>query len=240
MSDPNRRNVPTVVPQFDPGLDATTQIVNAATVRNPFAALARSIGDNATIAALHSQGRVAAAFAWRLRQQKNVVKEADELQTAMETYYRNRLNLPTPEQEDQRDEEKHKRVIAEKRREKELWDAERQIIEAQSAATEAKHQFEAKEYFKETKFAAGKARFAQKIAEREVGEAVARASMKSESAEAPPPPPNPTSMADMLAELIDAMERKIDEAEAGGASTAQMREDLAALKAALKGFGRNA
>jgi hypothetical protein len=238
MSDQDRRSVPTVVPQFDPGLDATSQIVRAVAVRNPFTALARSIGDNATIAALHSQGRVAAAMTWSLRQQTKAVNAADELHKATETYYRNRLGLLSPEQEDQRDEEKHKRVLAEKRREKELWDAERQIIEAQSAATEAKHQFEAKEYFKETKFAAGKARFAQKIAEREVGEAVARASMEPESGGTPPP--KSPSLAGMLAELIAAMERKIDEAEAGGMATNQMRDDLAALKAALKGVGRHA
>jgi hypothetical protein len=37
MSDQDRRNAPTVLPQLDPGLDATAQIVRAVAVRRPMA-----------------------------------------------------------------------------------------------------------------------------------------------------------------------------------------------------------
>ena len=91
-----------------------------------------------------------------------------------------------------------------------------------------------KSEFKDHKFAAGAARFAQKIAERQVGEAVARSSLEPEPQETPAPE-KPVSIAAVLADFVQKLERDIDAAEAAGPKpTKQMRDDLAAINAILK------
>ena len=188
---------------------------------------------SATFEADISQAKVAAALTYCLDEQTKAVEANDKLHTAIEEFHAHRLGLLNPIDREQFEEETHKRTLAKKRREKELFEAERDRLTAQRETLKTQHGLEADEEFKGLKFAAGAARFDQKIAERRVGEAIARASMEPESKTAVEPS-KPVSIAVVIADYIQTLEKEIDEAEAAGNATTQMRNDIATLKALLK------
>lgn len=119
----------------------------------------------------------------------------------------------------------HQRVLAEKRREKELLEASMKLLEL-------KHKLEAAEAFKDDKFDLGRARFAEKTAKHGVGEAVARASMQEEPSETEKPKPAP--LIDAITQHLDAVEKQIDETEASGAPTENLRREMEVLTMMLR------
>ncbi len=226
MADADRNNVSTLVPHLDQLTDPRARISNPISHRNPLTGVFQRIGDNTAARSLDSQASVFAALTRYFEQQTKAVEANDRLHSAIEQFHRHRLGLLNPVDQEQFEEDKHKRILAKKRREKEQYEADEQILDA-------KHRVEAKEEFKEPKLAAGRARFAQKIAERQVGEAVARSSMEPEPKETPVPE-QPVSITAVLGDFVQKLECDIDAAEAAGKPTKQMRDDLAALNAMFK------
>jgi hypothetical protein len=226
MSDYNSDDHP--VSFGRPNLPSAGQmsVGNPVATRNPFAGLLRLIGDEAVIRSLNSQARVAAALTCCLNEQTKSVLAKDALETSMEKYHAHRAGILNPVEQEEMEEERHKRMLARLRRERQIYDAKQETMESL-------HKLEATEEFKEQKFAAGRARYGAKIAERQVGEAVARSSMEPEPKEAPAPE-KPVSIEAVLADFAHKLEQDIDQAEAMGKSTKQMREDLAALSSLLK------
>jgi hypothetical protein len=225
MADDNRNNLQTL-PHLELLADPRARIANPIPPRNPLTGVFHRIGDNTAARALDSQAGVFAALARYLDQQTKAVEANDRLHAAMEKFHANRLGLLNPVDQEQFEEDKHKRLLARKRREKEQYEADEHILDV-------KYRVEAKEEFKEPKFAAGRARFAQKIAERQVGEAVARSSIEPEPEETPTPQ-QPVSIAAVIGDLVQKLERDVDAAEAAGKPTKQMRDDRDALNAMLK------
>ena len=225
MSDYDSDNRPVPFGRSNLPSNGQMSIGNPFVTRNPFAGLLRLIGDDAAIMSLNSQARLAMALTRCLNEQTKAVVARDGLDGAIEKYQANRLGLLNPADREQLEEESHRRTLAKKRREKEIYEAEQDVMEA-------RHKLEATEEFKEQKFAAGKARFGAKIAEHQVGEAVARSSMEPEPEQ--PAPEKPVSIAAVLDDFVRKLEWDIDQAEAMGKSTKQMREDLAALNSLLK------
>lgn len=142
------------------------------------------------------------------------------------------LHDPVAEREAQQEERKqilHERELANELRETALY-------EAQLKKLQAKHRYDAEDEFKEEKFGLGKARFAQRKAEAEVGEAVAREGLK---ADVFPPEPAPAkangpSLAKEYARLVDDLDEKIVKAEAAGESTEEMRSEQDLLNKMLR------
>jgi hypothetical protein len=230
MTDNYRKNLPAFVGQLGPAAEARARIGHAVTIRNPFRALVHSIGNDSAVSALESQTRLAHALTLCIDQHTKAVDAMDKLHTSIDNFQANRLGLARPEIQERLEEEMHQRTVARKRREKELY-------EAQEQALEAKHRLEARAQFKEQKFAAGAARFNQKIAERQVGEAVARASMQEEILEPEGRQQHGSksaSKAQTLALLIDELEKEIDEAEAAGRPTEELRTERDSLNALLR------
>jgi len=226
MSDADRSNVSALVPYLDRLPDPRTRIDNPVPPRNPLTGVFQRIGDNTAARSLDSHASVFAALTRYLEQQTKAVEANDRLYNAIEQFHAHRLGLLNPVDQEQFEEEKHKRILAKKRREKEQHEADEEILDV-------KHRVEAKVEFKDQKFAAGAARFAQKIAERQVGEAVARSSLEPEPQETPAPEKS-VSIAASIADFVQKLEGDIDAAEAAGKPTKQMRDDVAALNAMLK------
>jgi len=227
MSDADRTNVPALVPHL--GLpDPSVRIASPIPHRNPLTGILQRIGDNTAARSLDSQASVFTALTRYLEQQTKAVEANDRLHNAIEQFHAHRLGLLNPADQERFEEEKHQRILANKRREKEQYEADEQTLDV-------KHRVEAKVEFKGPKFAAGAARFAQKIAEHQVGEAVARSSLEPEPTETPAPD-QPVPFAAVLRDFVQKMERDIDAAEAAGKPTKQMRDDLAAINAILKRF----
>lgn len=121
-------------------------------------------------------------------------------------------------QEEEREQIRHERDLARELRETALYEAKLKKLQA-------KHRHDAESEFKEEKFGLGRARFAQRKAEAEVGEAVAREGIKGEVL---PPEPvtakvNEMSLAQQYARLVDDLDERIARAEAAGDSTEEMR-----------------
>jgi hypothetical protein len=123
----------------------------------------------------------------------------------------------------------HQDALAEKRREKEMY-------EADLATLEVKHRLEATATFRDRKFEVGDAKFAEKIAKFRVGEAVARAGLHDDEAAAQekPTPPKATSILDHLAARAQELDEQIQQAEAGGKPTDRLRGELDVLNGMLR------
>lgn len=142
------------------------------------------------------------------------------------------LHDPVAEHEAQEEERKqilHERELAHELRETMLY-------EARLKKLQAKHRHDAEDEFKEEKFGLGKARFAQRKAEAEVGEAVAREGMKADvlSPEPAPAKASVPSLAKEYARLVDDLDEKIAKAEAAGESTEEMRSEQDLLNKLLR------
>jgi hypothetical protein len=131
--------------------------------------------------------------------------------------------------EEERAHIRHERELAKEVREANLY-------EARLRALQAKHRYEAEDEFKEEKFGLGKARFAQRKAEAEVGEAVAREGIKADVMPPEPAPPkaSASSLAQEYARLVDDLDEKIVKAEAAGESTEEMRSEQDLLNKMLR------
>jgi hypothetical protein len=121
------------------------------------------------------------------------------------------------------------RALAQERRETDLY-------EARLKKLQAKHRHDAESEFKEEKFGLGKARFAQRKAEAEVGESVAREGIKGDVL--PPEPPaatvNEPSLAQTYARLVDDLDERIAKAEAAEQPTEEMRSEQVLLNKMLR------
>jgi hypothetical protein len=128
---------------------------------------------------------------------------------------------------EEREQIRHERELAKELRETALY-------EAKFKKLQAKHRHDAEDEFKDEKFGLGKARFAQRKAEAEVGEAVAREGMKGDVL--PPEPVKGTgpSLAEQYARLVDDLDEQIAKAEAAGESTEQMRAEQDVLNKMLR------
>jgi hypothetical protein len=133
--------------------------------------------------------------------------------------------------EEERAQIRHERELAQEQREADLY-------EARLKKLQAKHRHDAESEFKDEKFGLGKARFAQRKAEAEVGEAVAREGMRGEVF---PPEPEPAktktsepSLAQHYARLVDDLDERIAKAEAAGESTEEMRGEQDLLNKMLR------
>lgn len=132
-------------------------------------------------------------------------------------------------QEEARQQIRHDRELAQEQRETDLYEAKLKKLQA-------KHRHDAESEFKEEKFGLGRARFAQRKAEAEVGEAVARESVKADVL-----PPEPTSAKDAgptlaaeFARRVDDLDEQIAKAEAAGEATEGMRSEQDLLNKMLR------
>jgi hypothetical protein len=130
--------------------------------------------------------------------------------------------------DEERERIRHERELAQEIRETELYEAKLKKLQA-------KHRHDAESEFKEEKFGLGKARFAQRKAEAEVGEAVAREGIRGDVL--PPEPAakiNEPSLAQTYARLVDELDERIAKAEAAGNSTEEMRSEQDLLNKMLR------
>jgi len=159
---------------------------------------------------------------------------ADTIFAAAEQIHAPRAIIYNPAAEHEAREEaqkelQHQRVLAKKRREKEIY-------EADTEALKARHRYEATEEFKEDKFEVGHARVREKVAKHGVGEAVARAAgidgeiLEPENKKEP----KPSSLAQTFALRADELEKEIDDAEAAGRPTEELRNELNAVNKMLR------
>ena len=131
--------------------------------------------------------------------------------------------------EEEREQIRHERELAQELRETALYEVKLKKLQA-------KHRHDAEDEFKEEKFGLGKARFAQRKAEAEVGEAVAREGLKGDVL-----PPEPASakaggpsLAQEYARLVDDLDERIAKAEAAGESSEEMRSEQDLLNKMLR------
>jgi hypothetical protein len=130
--------------------------------------------------------------------------------------------------EEEREQIRHERELAQEMR-------ETAVYEARLKKLQAKHRHDAESEFKDEKFGLGKARFAQRKAEAEVGEAVAREGIRGDVL-----PPEPAakvsepSLAQRYARLVDDLDERIAKAEAAGESTEEMRSEQDLLNRMLR------
>jgi hypothetical protein len=123
-------------------------------------------------------------------------------------------------------EAKHKRDLAELRRERDRLEREREAISA-------RHGVEAEKKFKAVKFALGRQRLAGRIAEAYVSLAVARTAAGQPADWLPSLGTNEVTEISVLHGLMDKKQREIEEREADGKDTAERRVQLAKLKEVL-------
>lgn len=192
------------------------------------------IGSQVYVPAMPSDPATAAAQNRYLGAFLRAVSLIDQYHALREQYAANRsviwcLSADVAAREEEEVELKHQRKRAELRR-------EREIYEDMLAALEAKHAVEAREEFKDIKFASGAARFAEKTAKYRVGEAVANASMgrspDGQKTEEPAQPARPPLL-DALLQGIDELEKQIEEREASGQPADALHRQRDALRELL-------
>ena len=118
----------------------------------------------------------------------------------------------------------HEREMAQLQRKKEQLEARREVVEAE-------HGLEAEHALKPARFALGQRRLESKIAEVEVGVAVAKTAAGQDPV--PRPTVNQSPEVIVLTQLIEAKLREITQAEADAKDTTQLRIQLAKFKELL-------
>jgi hypothetical protein len=183
------------------------------------------VGGQVYMPALPANGRIAEALKENLNAHYGVVVLLDHIYAAASALASARVVVhdPVAEREaemEEREKVRHDRAMAQCRRERELHEARLEVLRAQ-------HQYDAVEKFKEVKFGLGEARFKQKVAEAKIGEAVAREGMTDDilAPEGKPANGNSVSLAEQFARLVDDIEVQIEEAEASGRPTEQLRAE---------------
>ncbi len=131
--------------------------------------------------------------------------------------------------EEEREQIRDERELAQELRETALYEAKLKKLQA-------KHRHDAENEFKKEKFGLGKARFAQRKAEAEVGEAVARQGIKGDVLQPEPAAAkaNDPSLAQRYARLVDELDERIAKAEAAGEPTEEMRSEQDLLNKMLR------
>lgn len=192
------------------------------------------VGSEVYMPALPADGDTAAALRGSLNAHLRVVTLLDHIYAGAEALAAGRtvIHDAVAEREaraENRAEVLHAREIAHSRRKKEFHEAELEALEAQ-------HRFEAVRDFKEDKFNVGHARYRQRVAEAKIGEAVAREGMKEEilEPEARSAGAKHPTMAEQFARMVDDLERTIDEAEAAGLPTGELRNEQNTLNKLLR------
>jgi hypothetical protein len=182
---------------------------------------------------LPSTPDAAQALRGNLNAQLGAVAAVDRVHALAAAFQASRhiLHDPTAEreaQEEARQQILHDRQIAQEQRETDLYEAKLKKLQA-------KHRHDAESEFKEEKFGLGRARFAQRKAEAEVGEAVARESVKADVLSPEPPATDAgPSLAAEFARRVDDLEEQIGKAEAAGEATEAMRSEQDLLNKMLR------
>ena len=191
-------------------------------------------GHEVYLPALQADGDTAAALRGSLNSHLRVITLLDHIYAGAEALAAGRTVIhdaaaEREAREESRTEVLHQRALAKSRRQKELHEAELEALEAQ-------HRFEAVRDFKDDKFKVGHARYQQRVAEAKVGEAVAREGLKGEildpetkSIDAKHP-----TMAQQFARMVDDLDKKIDDAEAAGLPTGELRGEQNMLSKLLR------
>ena len=192
------------------------------------------IGEQVFVPALPATAAIAAETRMSLLAHYGAVTLMDETYAASAALGAGRTVLYDPvadreAREEERLESRHRRTVAELRRDRERLEAELEVLRAH-------HRLAAEEEFKPLKFGLGHARYRARVAEAEVGEAVAREGMKPEILE-----PEVTSarskapsMAEQLARRIDDLEVQIEQREAAGQPTDELRDERRVLNKMLR------
>lgn len=191
------------------------------------------IGRDVYMPAMPPDARTMHAYNGYLEAHIRAVSLIDYYHALREQYAANRAVVWRPSadvaaQEEEEEELTHLRQRAKLRR-------QREVLEDELAVLKAKQAFEAAETFKDIKFEAGAARYAQKTANYRVGEAVANmAGGSRETAERTEPaqPPRPPAV-EVLLQGIDDLEKQIDEREASGAPSERLHAQCDALRELL-------
>jgi hypothetical protein len=182
---------------------------------------------------LPSTPDAAHALCGNLNAQVGAVAAVDRVHALAAAFQASRhiLHDPAAEreaQEEARQQIRHQRELAQEQRETDLYEAKLKKLQA-------KHRHDAESEFKEEKFGLGRARFAQRKAEAEVGEAVARESVKADVLPPEPPAKDPgLSLAAEFARRVDDLEEQIAKAEAAGEGTEAMRSEQDVLNKMLR------
>jgi hypothetical protein len=192
------------------------------------------IGNQVYMPALPADGETAAALRGNLNAHLKVVSLLDHIYAGAEALAAGRMVVyDTVAEREAREEGRaeilHAREIAKGRRQREIHEVELEVLQAQ-------HRYEAVRDFKEVKFDVGHARYRQRVAEAQVGEAVAREGLKEEIIEpqAKPAETKGPTLAQEFARLVDNLERQIDEAEAAGRPTEDLRAEQKTLNTLLR------
>jgi len=193
------------------------------------------VGNQVYVPVLAHDAHTAAAQAGVLNAHARAVIVLDRVYAACAAFGAPRTVIwrPTDEADAARHEQKeldHQEALAKKRREKELYEADLAILEAQ-------HRLEATAVFKGRKFEVGDAKIAEKIAKFRAGEAVAREATDGEvltpekhKAAAHRDP----SLADQLAFRAQELDEEIEKTEAEGKSTERLRAELDVVNGMLR------
>jgi hypothetical protein len=150
-----------------------------------------------------------------LRRQKEELKAQRELQE-----YGGGLD---PDENEVLLDAQHKRTLAELRRKKEKIEAQRELVSA-------KHGLESERALKSVRFTLGRRRLESKIAEVDVGVAVARNAAGQDGSDQAD---NESGEVGILHQLIERKQKEIEEAEADGKDTTVHRLQLGKLKELL-------
>jgi hypothetical protein len=208
------------------------RITDASNVRGLFEGLFLQARARYAVAAMADQAIHAAAVASCVDEHVKVLQAMDRFyEASLQLQMRRDLAADIYEshaegEREQWVEAKHKRDLAELRREKDRFDGEREAISA-------RHGVEAEKKFKAEKFALGKQRLAGRIAEAHVSFAVARTAAGEPSDWQPGVAANEPTEVSVLHGLIEKKQREIEEREADGRDTADQRVQLVKLKEAL-------
>jgi hypothetical protein len=151
----------------------------------------------------------------QLRREKEEIKGRRELLEV--------LGGQTSAHDDKTADAEHKQKLAALRRQKEDLVAQREVVSAEQG-------LEAEKTFKGVKFELGQRRYESKIAEVEVGVAVAK---NASGQDAKPSAGNESSEVGMIFGLIERKQREIEEAEADGRDSTDKRLQFAKLKELL-------
>jgi len=200
----------------------------------PSRAVGIRVGNQVYMPALPPDGATAEALRGNLNAHLGAVAVLDRIYAGAAALAAVRTVVYDPNaereaREENRAEVRHEREIAKRRRMQEILDAELAVLEAQ-------HRFEAVRDFKDDKFNVGHARYRQRAAEAEVGEAVAREGLKGEilEPEFKPASTKAPTLAEQFARMVDDVETEINEAEAAGRPTDAMRAEQNMLNKLLR------
>jgi hypothetical protein len=230
MARDKSANLPALTTQMDPWAEAQQRMRSALTVQSPREARALARLNRASIAGLEWQGAYARALAYCIDEHTRVVQAMDRFYAAgTQLQARRDREVVADETRAIADadavvEAEHKRALAKKRRQKEMLEADLEIMEA-------KHRLEAKETFKPMQFELGHIRAETRQRDAELEKRTAESALfklldgvREQAAKDGRP------VGDWLNDRIAFLEEQAREAAADGQDTADVLAELNVLK----------